>query len=329
MTDCQRCGAKAHNAFICRKCEQTVRQVLTDLPWWLARLTEAATGQTRMSDNGGRKSAPRKGLDGETPLAQCIEPLPDEDDLEKARRKRAKAALAHALAAGGIDPRASELLGEITDSLGYWIRVLCEQRGVEIPLLRAGRTPGALRAKWLALHVSAIAASEDADEICCDIESHMDDIVATINRPIPIRHLGKCPTWNEDKRRICGVELRAPEEELEVYCRRCKITHSVHRLLLARQEEAERTPITWDKLVKVNRMQPDGYQVPLRTLQHWRTREYLRPRGWLRPDGQRGIARHGDQDQPLFLWSDVRNLRVGRRQRETTGAAAHRRNTPC
>ena len=69
MTDCTRCGAKANNSFLCRNCVTTAQTTLADLPWWLNRLTEAAVGQTRMTDNAGRKSARRKDLDGDAELA--------------------------------------------------------------------------------------------------------------------------------------------------------------------------------------------------------------------------------------------------------------------
>ena len=48
-------------------------------------------------------------LDGDAELASCIEQLPSDDDLDKARRKRQQLAR-HALATGGINARASELL---------------------------------------------------------------------------------------------------------------------------------------------------------------------------------------------------------------------------
>lgn len=333
MTECQRCGGKAVT-FLCRKCEVLIAQMLAELPWWLDRLTETACGQTRMSDNGGRRSAPRKGISGETPIAACIEPFPNsqETDLDRARRQRAKAALAHALAAGGVNARASELLAEIADSLQYWVKELCDARGAAY--VRPGRTKwtalGSEYAIWLRINVAAISGSEYASDITGDIEGHLDDIVAAVNRPMPVRDLGRCPTWVENGPTdlagdYCGRPLRAPVDAVEIHCRSCKATHNVNRLLLEMMNEAERTTLTFAKLCQVNRMQADGFQIPLRTLQKWRKDGTLRPRGWLRPDGHRGIAKHGDADQPLYLWSDVRTLRVKRPQKALTGAAAHRR----
>ena len=330
MTDCHRCGGKAHNAFLCSPCQAHLRKLLTEMPWWLDRLTETAIGQTRMSDNGGRRSAPRKSLDGETPIAACIEPFPNprETDLERARRARAKAALAHALASGGINAHASELLAEVADSLGYWMRVLCEARGITPPRLGASPVLGGLAAKWLAANIGAVALSEDAGDIATDIECRQDDIVRMVNRPIPIRFLGKCPSWIQDQPDQpdgpCGATLRAPDDAIEVQCRHCRNTHNVNWLMLATMDDCERTRVTWDMICRINRMQPPEWRVAERTLRHWRESDALKPRGWRRRDGRDGLARHGDDDEPLFLWSDVRKLRIAKPQKASTGAAARR-----
>ena len=200
-SECRRCGGSAQNSFLCSRCIDEVKCTLAELPWWLGRLTEAAVGQTLMSDNGGRKSAPRRDLDGEKSLAECIEPLPVDGDLNKARRERERLALAHALATGGVNAKASELLGEIADTLGYWCRVLCEARGVSYtaPRPRPWRDThgnmhfpayGHAHARWLAGHIDSIAASEDAEDITADIlgrdrkrRSMIEQIQSVINRP--------------------------------------------------------------------------------------------------------------------------------------------------
>lgn len=292
MSDCGRCGAKAHNAYLCSRCITTAQTTLADLPWWLARLTETATGQTRMADNGGRRSARRKDLDGEKPLAHCIELLPNEDTLDKARKAREKAALAHALATGGVNARASELLAQIADSLAYWCRVLCEQRGLDYtpsPL----PTHGANHANWLRTNIGAIAAYEDAADILGDIETHLEDIVKVVNRPIRWWHLGECPGWRDDK--PCQTELRVPEGSEEVHCRKCATRHTVHLLLLARKSEAETQPMTRRQLTRYNRELPPEFQVPPRTLQHWLQTGRL-------------CACSEMAGDPLYSWVDVRLL---------------------
>lgn len=43
------------------------------------------------------------------------------------------------------------------------------------------------------------------------------------------------------------------------------------------------------------------------------------------PPGGHGIAKHTEDDEPLYLWSDVRKLRERKPQKATTGGAAHKR----
>lgn len=309
MTECRQCGAKSNNAFLCGRCTDKLRDILAAMPWWLDRLTETAIGQTRMSDNAGRKSAARRDLDGDAELAACIEMLPArEEDLEKARRMREKAALAHALATGGINAKASELLATIADSLGYWTRVLCEQRGADVPTLPAGPAKGASLAAWLAINSAAIALSEDAADIAGDIAGHMDDIIKTINRPQRWWALGECPTQIDD-REECGTELRAPAETEEVQCRKCGTRHNVHRLLLARKADAEKNLMTRRQLIRYNRELPAEFQVAPRTLRHW-----------LQTGRLCACSGDDDDDDPLYSWVDVQMLVLAKPQILPTGA---------
>jgi hypothetical protein len=296
MTECTHCGAKANNSFLCKTCLATAQTVLADLPWWLSRLTEAAVGDTKMTDNAGRKSARRKDIDGDLELAACIELLPKADDLEKARKARQKQSLAHALATGGVNLRASELLAEIDDSLAYWCRVLSEIRGLDYIPYKASPLPttvGANHARWLRVNIGTIAAYEDAADILGDIETHLEDIVKIVNRPIRWWHLGPCPGWRDDE--PCLTELRVPEGSEEVHCRRCKNTHTVHLLLLARKAEAEKKHMTKRQLTRYNRELPPEFQIPPRTLQHWL-------------DSGRLAACLEIAGDPLYSWVDVRLL---------------------
>jgi len=312
MSDCTRCGGRATDSFLCWPCTRSLTQTLRDLPWWLARLTETATGDTRMSDNAGRKSARRYTLDGDTELAAYIDPLPPrKDDLDKARTQRHKAALAHALAAGGVNARASELLATIADSLGYWCRVVAESRGRQYEPSSSERALGANHARWLRLHVLSITAHEDAADIAGDIEGHLEDIVRAVNRPIRMLDFGPCPAWNDTTDDTCATNLRAPQESDTVQCRRCKTVHNCHRLFLDLMAAADRELKTWEELVRFNRHLPDTYRTAHRTLQHWRTTGLLQPR-----------EHHGDI--PMYSWADVKRLQIAKPQKTATGAAARR-----
>ena len=293
MTECGRCGAKSPNSYLCKTCMVTAQTVLADLPWWLEKLTETAIGQTRMADNGGRRSARRKDLDGEKPLAHCIELLPNDDDLDKARAKREKVALAHALATGGVNARASELLAHIAEALAYWCRVLCDIRGLDYRPAPARNTHGTNHANWLKNNIGAIATYEDAADIVGDLETHLENIVKVVNRPIRWWHLGQCPGWRDDQ--MCNAELRVPEGSEEVHCRKCATRHTVHLLLLARKSEAESQPMTQRELARYNRELPPEFQVPPRTLRHWLQTGRLCPCAELAGD-------------PLYSWVDVRLL---------------------
>ena len=306
MTECTRCGAKANNAFLCRNCVTTAQTALADLPWWLNRLTEAAVGQTRMTDNAGRKSARRKDLDGDTNLAACIELLPKADDLDKARRARQDAALTHALATGGVNARASQLLATIADALGYWCRVLCEIRGLDYTPSPLPATLGANHARWLRVNIGAIATYDDAADIVADIEGHLEDIVKVVNRPIRWWYLGECPGWRDDQ--PCQTELRVPEGSEEALCRRCHTRHTVQLLLLARKAEAETNPMTRRQLTRYNRELPPEFQVPPRTLQHWLDTGRLCP--------------CSEAEDPLYSWVDVRLLMLT--TKHATKVATHK-----
>lgn len=324
---CQLCKGESQ-LFLCRNCTDNLREDLAELPWWQDRLTETALGQTRMGDNAGRRSARRKDLDGETELAACIELLPGEDDLEKARRRREKAALAHALATGGINARASELLAEIADSLACWCQVLCDTRGLTYRPPPARSALGANHALWLARHVDAVAASEDGGDIAADIlgrdkrrRGMIEQIQQVINRPIRWWPLGQCPTpirvegpnrYGQPHPSVpCAAELRAREDAKEIRCRECRATHNVHRLLWSRKSEAEAEPMTQKELLRYNGELPPEFQVPPRTLQHWLATGRLCACGEVAGD-------------PLYSWIDVRLLVMRRPQVAATGAAAHR-----
>jgi predicted RNA-binding Zn-ribbon protein involved in translation (DUF1610 family) len=328
LTKCQNCKADVTDAFLCRKCRDDLRGELKELPWWLERLTETALGQTRMSDNAGRKSAPRKDLDGDAELAACIEVLPSVNDLDKARIARQRRALAHALATGGINYRASELLAELADSLAFWCRILCEQRGLDYTPQPGRRALGVNHAQWLTANIDAIAGAEDAGDIAADIlgrdkhrRSMIRQIEWVVNRPMRWWHLGPCPTpiriegpaqtGRPHPSVSCGINLRAKEGATRIRCPQCRADHNVHRLLWSRKSEAEAEPMTARELTRYNRDLPPEFQVPPRTLQHWLATGRLCACGEVSGD-------------PLYSWIDVRLLAVARPQNLSTGAAAHR-----
>lgn len=339
---CQACTAPSADAFLCRACTKTLRQMLADAPWWIDRLAEAAVGDTKMSDATGHGYRTRYAINGEHNVAHYLACFPgnvDELPDDQALNRRHAAARREALAAGGVNERASDLMDAIGNTLTTIVRDLCESSGLPLQNLRAyplsfigALQVGAIRcqyhgklqfaAQWLSEHVSAIAADEGAGQTFAEIYHLIGDerrdgrIGKAVNRPVPMRFLGKCPTWVEDARQVCGVELWCSQDAAEVFCRKCRRSHNPDRLQLLMVNDAEREKVTVERILELNRTLPEEYRIPERTLRHWRKTgpngepPKLRARGYLRPDGRAVITRHSDDDEPLYLWSDVRKLRA-------------------
>lgn len=308
MSECKACKGKAQ-LFLCGKCVNKLRGDLAELPWWIGRLIESVVAQVKLGDGGQRQV---RAMHGEDELASHIEPLPgckceDECDCDPviARSKRQRAALAHALALGRVNANASELHADTANVLGTWIRHLCESRGIEIPALATT----VRMARWLHANVSAIANDEAAGECVDELSDIRKRIERIVNRPQPRKFLGKCPTWNEQAQKSCGKELSASSEAIEVRCRDCRTTHNCNRLQLLLVNDQEREKVTMTRVRYLNRNLPPEYRIPERSLRQWIADGRLKPRGYLRPDGSRGISRHSEDDEPLYLWADVRRVR--------------------
>lgn len=306
MTNCQACARKS-DLWLCGQCQAKLRAELEALPWWLARLAEAAVGQVKLGDGGrgGTRSEPFAGDDEAM--------LPEGDRAAMQRRF---------LAAGRVNARASALVDEIGNVLGVTIRDLCETRGVECPTISSP----ARMALWLAGSVSALAASEGAGESYSELCGLSGRIVKVINRPERRVWLGECPTWHEPSRRACGLPLFAKEDAIEVRCQRCGAVHPCDRIRLLTWNDLERTKVPWVNILRANKSQPEDRQVPERTLQSWRSSGRLQPRAYRRAStGREVINRHSADDEPLYLWPDVRKLRDAKPQKVATGAAARKR----
>jgi predicted Fe-S protein YdhL (DUF1289 family) len=349
--ECQVCGGKS-TLFLCNTHTSELRRMLQDAPWWIDRLAEAAVGQAKLSDGGRGSSAQRlKGDDEVLPKCTCGHPehelrdqcgetipgvvtvvellAPDQICACREYVPRATQAKIRAqfLSAGRVNTRASRLLAQVQNSLTTIVRDLCEHRGIEIPdsIAVVPRTGVALctrLAQWLTANVDALAGDEGAGVTFTEIYRFIGDdkrdgeIGKVINRPIPTRTLGKCPTWIEEKRMACGVELSCRQGDVEVYCRGCRRTHNPDRLQLLLMKDLERKKISFDKILKANRIQPEEYQVPERTLRWWRQEGKLKPRGYRRPDGREVPTLHSDEDVPLYLWDDVAKLRTEKPERK-------------
>jgi len=220
------------------------------------------------------------------------------------------------LAAGRVNARAARVADSVNTKLIALVRHLEETHKVRfVPLQTVGRrfigpllpgwrrlpkgyvATGADMAGWLHAHVSALALDEAAKEHYFDIKGIVDDIERVINRPVPWRWCGPCPTWDEKTNTYCGHELNCRDDAREVYCRHCHRTHNPDRLQLAMVKELLAQQLTIADILKANRMLPEDFRVSERTLRHWRQHNLLLPCNWR-------------DDEPLYLWADIERLKA-------------------
>jgi hypothetical protein len=168
-------------------------------------------------------------------------------------------------------------------------------------------------ALFIADNVHKIALREDAGTFLNDVLRMRDDIERMINRSELMRWLGPCPTRRSDTDDACGFELRCKPEDVEVYCPRCRCIHNPDRLQLIMMNDLQYKKLTINKILEINKMQPEEFQVSERTIRDWRQKEKLLPCAWLHLEGDEKVelgAPAADEDKPLFLWSDVQKLRA-------------------
>lgn len=369
MSKCQSCSAPT-DLFLCHRHVTELRTLLEELPWWLDRLGEAAVGHVKLGDGGGGRNTARrepfKGDDGVLPNCTCghtehlgrecydtqvclcndYEPAIDHDKIR-----------AQFLAAGGVNPRASDLLDQVRDTITRWQRHLCDPRRTDwvsfiepdnrnapdgfIGPLRPGwirnghaafigpLLPGQFRrytypgvadaCLWLAWNVHSIATTDAEGQCLSDFKAHMGAIEKAINRPVPVRYLGRCPTWVEHTGTVCGAELRCREGTIEVTCRVCRHTHNADRLQLLMMNDLEREKMTVERILELNRVLPEEYRIPERTLRRWRKPG---PNGEPPKLKARGCRRnrHTGEEEPIYLWADVRKLRAEKPERKAVAA---------
>lgn len=307
MITCQHCTRPAQT-YLCGTCTDELRDMLTGLPRWLDYLADAVNGQTKLGANDG--------------------PKPKGDDEQPMR----------------INLRASGLAAAVHATLVAIVRTVEDSHGVQMTPLRAvqpgfvgpllprwRRLPAAYAittadlACWLAHHVSALAAHEAAAEHYDDIKRIISDIERRINRPVPPRFCGPCPTqveYNHDTScehrhpHACGTALMAKREATEVTCPSCKSTHNVERLLQRLLADVDHWRFTAAEILMIMR----ALDEPLneRTFRRWRKDGKVPPRGFRRPNGAIGLTRRTEDDQPLYRLAEVRGQ--ARRDREMVKA---------
>lgn len=265
MSQCQVCEGSAQ-LFLCITHITALREALQDMPWWLRRAEEAATGQVRLGD-GGRRGTRAREFDEYTG--------PDGADKLEAAGRAGKFELDRVLASGRVNGKASRLLDRATNELGTWVRHLCEARGLEAPTLSVQGC-----AKWLAANTHAIASDESAKECYGAIIDLIDGMRRVVNRPEPPRFCGPCSTEltaeqraklianDREDRTHCRVQLYAKRGAARVTCPECATEHDTAELEQKMLDEADEYSFTISDLVDFILPKVD-VRVPKRTLQHW------------------------------------------------------------
>ena len=296
--ECLGCTAPAA-LFLCARCQTELRAQLHDLAHGpkvnghttaglLDACEDVVLRRTRLSTGGGHR---KKGDEQPAPFA------PDEERLDKDGR-----------VIPSRQEKAARLLTSARNTLSTTIRDLCETRGVECPEIP---DVGDM-ALWLAGNIHAIACDESAGKVRAEVDSLVRSIKTVVDKPIAIQRLGYCPT--EVNGAQCRTLLSAREDAIEVYCPKCHTTRSCDRMRAITAAEARRTYITWDQVLEANKefgaLEGRERRINERTLQNWRATGALKPRGYLRPSGRRGNHRRSEEDEPLYSWPDVEELRA-------------------
>lgn len=296
--ECLGCTAPAA-LFLCARCQTELRAQLHDLAHGpkvnghttaglLDACEDVVLRRTRLSTGGGHR---KKGDEQPAPFA------PDEERLDKDGR-----------VIPSRQEKAARLLTSARNTLSTTIRDLCETRGVECPEIP---DVGDM-ALWLAGNIHAIACDESAGKVRAEVDSLVRSIKTVVDKPIAIQRLGYCPTELDGQQ--CRTLLSAREDAIEVYCPKCHTTRSCDRMRAITAAEARRTYITWDQVLEANKefgaLEGRERRINERTLQNWRATGALKPRGYLRPSGRRGNHRRSEEDEPLYSWPDVEELRA-------------------
>lgn len=332
MTDrhpCAACSAPA-TLFICARCSSEMRAQLQSLAYGpkvnghntaglLDALTDVELRQTKLGNGGGHR---QKGDEQPSPF------MPDVGKMKDGRPV--------------LSPQgnAANLIHAARNTLTTIARDLCESRGVD--LMRAFRVvpdgfvgplmPEWKRARgqwnptsievaiWLSGAVHAIACDESAGQWRSEVDSLVRQIQRAVDRPVKIELLGFCITQVGNG--TCDTALRAPEDAIEVRCRKCRTTRRCDTVRAQGQSDARRALIPWEKVLETNKGQPEGWRVNERTLRDWRSNGSLKPH-YMRPDGTHGLYRRSADDVMVYKWADIERLRSSRpkRDRKRAGVA--------
>lgn len=164
----------------------------------------------------------------------------------------------------------------------------------------------------LAAHTHRIAGHENAGQCATDLQTLVDQIERLINRPVPEKFCGYCPTPTpKDDQKQCGILLYAKRDDTQTTCWKCHTTHNIDQLIEQALEDSDEMSFTLGELYKTI-LPAVNEHIPLRTLQHWAATSRLVPTGY------------NTHAEPRYQLAHVRQLRDQKPQQKPTGTNAHK-----
>jgi hypothetical protein len=123
----------------------------------------------------------------------------------------------------GFDERAGDLLRELHNTLGGWVRVLCEDNALPVDM----RDDTAVLAGWLGQHEWEIRRHEAAGDLWREVHKLAERARKTVTPKGPRVYLGQCsvPLDDSDEPELCDRDLYALADWRSVTCPQCGITH--------------------------------------------------------------------------------------------------------
>lgn len=164
-------------------------------------------------------------------------------------------------------------------------------------------TSTASLARQLANKLHDIALRPDAGQFMRDITKAVQTIDTMINRPIPPRYCGPCPSpiiqvdgkpVRDSSGQPCGTALLAAREATKVTCHECRTEHDIKEIEDTLWEGVGEWLLSPSEILMV--MTYFGEPVAETTFRRWRATGKLQPRG--QRDGK-----------PRYWPADVRTLR--------------------
>lgn len=162
-------------------------------------------------------------------------------------------------------------------------------------------------ARALAANIHNIARHQHAGQFLTELEHAVTAVDRTINRPIPPRYCGPCPTQqggthcgtrHERTGELQRTALLAPREATQITCHTCGITHDIAEIERKLWDEVGQWLLTPAEILLV--MDYFGEPIAESTFRRWRAKGKIPARG----------HRNG---KPRYWIADIRPLRNQRK----------------